>query len=314
MTLNTVTVSHIWEETPDIRCLALRPDRSPIRVIPGAHLNVHLTGGIIRQYSIWNGLEDTDAYLIGVKRDPKGRGGSVAMHALREGDRIQISAPVTNFTLVQSSRPALLLAGGVGITPLLSMAQHLTAGRHTHTLHLFVRGLNHVPFRSQLQTLPDAPIHVGLAPPVLDDMLTGLLRRRAAEAHLYLCGPGPFMDLVVKTAQVAGWPVDRIHLERFSAEPISIPNPGDSFDVILKQSGKTIRVFENQTIVEALESAGVNVLTSCEQGVCGTCLTRVLKGTPDHHDQYLSSTEQATGKSMMICVSRCKHGPLVLDL
>ncbi|MCY4304293.1 MAG: PDR/VanB family oxidoreductase [Aestuariivita sp.] len=314
MTLTTVTISHIWEETPDIRCLALRPDSGTIRITPGAHLNVHLTDGIIRQYSIWNGPEDTDAYLIGVKLDPQSRGGSVAMHALREGDRIQIGAPLTNFTLVPSSRPALLLAGGIGITPLLSMARHLAAGQHAHTLHLFVRGLDHVPFRKQLEALPDAPIHIGLAPPVLGDMLAGLLQHPTTEAHLYLCGPGPFMDLIMTTARATGWPADRIHLERFSVAPITVTRSTNSFNVVLKRSGKTVHVPENQTIVEALEAVGVNVLTSCEQGVCGTCLTRVLKGTPDHRDQYLSSNEQATGESMMICVSRCKHGPLVLDL
>ncbi|MCY4302655.1 MAG: PDR/VanB family oxidoreductase [Aestuariivita sp.] len=314
MTLNTVTVTRIWEETSDIRGLALRPNSGTIHFAPGAHVDLHLPGRIIRQYSLCNGPTDTDAYLIGVKYEPDGRGGSAAVHALHEGDQIQVSDPRTNFALIQDTGPALLLAGGIGITPLLSMAQHLASIGHTHTLHLFVRGLDHVPFRAQMETLPDAPIHVGLAPPALNDMLTGLLRRPAAGTHLYLCGPGPFMDLITTTAQAAGWPADQIHLERFSATPLTVARSDDSFTVILKHSGQTIHVSATQTIVEALEAAGVDVLTSCEQGVCGTCLTRVLKGTPAHRDHYLTTAEQATGESMMICVSRCKQGPLVLDL
>jgi len=314
MTTLAATITQALDETSEIRSLALRPASGPVAFAPGAHIDVHLPGGLIRQYSLWNGSEDTDAYLIGVKREPKGRGGSATIHALKEGDQVQISAPRNSFELQPGAGPALLLAGGIGITPLLSMAQHLAVKGRAHRLHLFVRGLSHVPFRERLDALHGVAIHVGLAPPALDDVLAGLLRRTSRDAQLYLCGPRPFMDLVEAIAQSTGWSEDQIHLERFAADPEAEVGIAQDFDVVINSSGQMVHVNENQTIAEALDAAGVDVLTSCEQGVCGTCQTPVLSGQPDHRDDYLSAAEKAAGESIMICVSRCKAGPLVLDL
>lgn len=310
-----VTVSRIWQETPEICCFELIPDQGgPVTFTPGAHIDVHLPNDLIRQYSLWNGPDDTQSYLIGVKREPHSRGGSVAVHNLVQGDKLQISDPRNNFELDAGDGPALLLAGGIGITPLLSMARHLNAKGRDHCLHLFARDAVHAPFQNELAVLPEAPVHLGLVPTALDRVLAGILDGPAPDAHLYLCGPGPFMDLAERQAALAGWTAAQVHLERFSADPNGLDNGGEGFEVLLKQSGKSICVEEGKTIIEAMEAAGIVHLTSCEMGVCGTCMATVIEGEPDHRDQYLNDTEKASGKVIMPCVSRCKGKRLVLDL
>jgi len=306
----TATITQVWDETPEIRCFALRPNAGTQPFEPGAHIDMHLPGGMIRQYSLWNG-QDRDTYLVGVKRQAEGRGGSEAMHTLQAGDQIEISAPRNNFALHEGPGPTLLLAGGIGITPLLSMARHLAAEGRDHRLCVFARGLDHVPFRTHLD---DAGCYVNLPPAEAVTALDGLMQDPDPSAHVYLCGPGPFMDAAETAAMRAGWLSDHIHLERFSAEAPIRDADDTGFDVVLKSSGQTVHVSDDQTIVEALVAAGIDVLTSCEQGVCGACLTTVLDGTPEHYDQYLSAVEKAEGKSMMICVSRCASRRLLLDL
>ena len=311
----TVTVKRLWDETPEIRCLELAPaDGTPLAFEPGAHVEVHLPDKMIRQYSLWNGPADQSSILIGVKKEPQSRGGSVAMHSLSEGDTLVIGAPRNNFALHDNDGPAILLAGGIGITPLLAMARHRAAQNRLCTLHLFARDASHAPFSKELSDLPEAPVHLGLNPPTLNKVIGGILSNADPMAHLYLCGPGPFMDLVEREAALAGWPADHIHLERFSIDPDTLELDGDSFEVVLRQSGKTIQVEPEQTIIEAMELAGIEPLTSCEQGVCGTCMTTVIDGVPDHRDQYLNDDEKAAGTLIMPCVSRCKGPRLVLDL
>ncbi len=308
-------IVRVWEATPEIRCFALVPvDGPPAPFTPGAHLEVHLKGGLIRQYSLWNGPEDRDAYLIGVKREAHGRGGSVAMHELGVGDVLEIGVLRNNFEMAEGGGPPLLLAGGIGITPLLSMARQVAARGQPGALHLFARSAPQTPFLDLLTALPGAAVHLGLLPPALDRVVRGLLAAPDPQGHLYICGPGPFMDLVEREAILAGWPSSRVHLERFSIDPSRLDQSGGEFEVVLKRTGKTLRVAEGQTIIAAMEEAGITPMTSCEQGVCGTCLTTVLEGVPDHRDQYLNASEKALGTLIMPCVSRCKGARLVLDL
>ncbi len=315
MTSQIVTIQRIHQETPEIKTFELLPDGGQlIEFSPGAHIDVHLPGGLMRQYSLWNGPSDRDAYRIGVKREAKGRGGSAAMHELCEGDRLEVSFPRNHFELQDSDGPAILLAGGIGITPILAMARHLAAEGRPHVLHLFARDTTFAPFLSQLTRLPEAPVHLGLIPPTLVKVIAGILAQPDSTAHLYLCGPGPFMDIVEQQAAIAGWARDRVHMERFSASPESLNLTGDGFEVVLQRSGRTIAVAVGETIIEAMAAAGITPLTSCEQGVCGTCMTTVLEGTPDHRDQYLNAAEKASGTLIMPCVSRCKGKRLVLDL
>lgn len=311
----TATVTRIWEETPEIRCLELVPESGTVgEMAPGAHTEVHLPGGFVRQYSLWNGPDQRTSYLIGVKREPQSRGGSAAVHRLNVGDKIEIGALRNNFHLVPSDGPAILLAGGIGITPLLSMARACKAQGRPHVLHLFARDSAHAPFLKELSELGDAPVHLGLVPPTLDKVLKGILAEPTADANLYICGPGPFMDLVERLAAMAGWPSGRVHLERFSIDPDDIDTSGGGFEVILAQSGQTVFVNEGETIIGAMEKAGLVPLTSCEQGHCGTCMATVIEGEPDHRDSYLSRAERESGKVIMPCVSRCKGKRLILDL
>lgn len=311
-----VVVADLWDETPDVRCFELRPvDPLPLPPAePGAHIDVHVGPSLIRQYSLWNGPAEAGAYFIGVKREPHSRGGSVAMHRLTIGSRLTISPPRNNFRLAANDAPALLLAGGIGITPLLAMARHLDANKMPFQLHLFSRSRELAPFASKLAGLAHARVHCGVLPPTLDGLLTGLLAAHSRQTHVYICGPSPFMELAARLAAGNDLPPDNIHLEYFAAEQPALDASALSFDVEARQSGITVTVAPHQTIAQALIDAGVDLLTSCEQGVCGTCATAVLEGEPDHRDQYLNRMEHASGKIMTPCVSRCKGGRLVLDI
>jgi len=309
-----VKVARLWDDTPEIRCFELVPlNGSVAEFTAGAHIEVHLSGNMVRQYSLWNGPEERNAHLIGAKREQESREGSAQMHELAQGDTIKIGALHNNFEL-RPDGEAILLAGGFGITPVLSMSRQMQAAGRRAVLHLFARDADNAPVLKELAHLPEAPVHLGLNPPTLDKVLLGILSDPPAGAHLYFCGPGPFMNLVEQTALSTGWPLSRTHLERLSIDPEDIDTSGDRFEVVLRQSGQTILVNEGQTIVEAMEAVGLVPLTSCEQGVCGTCLTEVLEGKPDHRDQYLNETEKAAGKLILPCVSRCKGERLVLDL
>jgi vanillate O-demethylase ferredoxin subunit len=311
-----VLIKRLWAETPEIRCFELEAQdgqRLP-SATPGAHIDVHLSEDLIRQYSLWNGPEDIETYFIGVKREPVSRGGSAGMHALNEGEPLTISEPKNNFELIRTSGPSLLLAGGIGITPILSMARHLKAEGLEARLHLFSRSEAHCPFVDVLKNKLGAEIHVRLMPPDLDQVIERLLRSMADDAHLYICGPGPFMSLVRAGAAKTRWPESNVHLEYFSAEPASSTAEDQPFELVLHKSGRTISVKPDQTIIRAMEEAGVSILTSCEQGVCGTCVSNVIEGEPDHRDQYFNATERASGKLITPCVSRCKGKRLVLDL
>lgn len=311
-----VCIEKVWDETPEIKCFELvTTDGSALPEIdPGSHIDVHLSDGLIRQYSLWNGPDVTDRYCIGVKRERESRGGSIAMHALKQGDTISIDFPRNNFSLQTGSGHTVLLAGGIGITPLLSMAQHLAAEGKPAALHLFARDAEHAPFQKELAKLPLAPIHLGLVPPTLDGVLKGILGNLDADAHVFMCGPGPFMELVDKTAAICGVDPGHLHMEYFSVSPDTLDLTGDSFEVIFSKSGKSAVVSEDQTIIEVMEELGIEFLTSCEQGVCGTCLATVVDGQPDHRDHYLSEAEKSSGKVIMPCVSRCSGKRLVIDL
>lgn len=314
MTLRTV-IARVWNETAEIKCFELRAlgDISLPPATPGAHIDVHLDDGLTRQYSLWNGPADTDAYFIGVKREPQSRGGSAAMHQLTLGQVLEIGEPRNNFPLSETTGLSLLLAGGIGITPLLSMMRFLEAHSRPVQLHLFSRNAALAPFRTLLNGNANATHHVGLLPPKLDAVLSDLVKGRKPDDRLYICGPGRFMELAQTIATENGWPTDRTHLEYFTLEQQPAGTNAE-FELVLQKSAKHLIVKSDQTIIAALQDAGVEILTSCEQGVCGTCVTAVLEGEPDHRDVYFNPQERASGKLITPCVSRCKGKRLVLDL
>lgn len=315
-----VVVRQVRAETSEIRSFIF--EAAPGEVLPpfeaGAHIEVQPLPGIYRQYSLVNAPYERDRYVIGVKREQNGRGGSSAMHAqLREGARIRIGRPRNNFTLTRSGGRSLLLAGGIGVTPLLSMAQQLARDEAEFELHYFARSNQELAFR---ELITDAPwsdrvcYHFGLVPPILDDVLADLLRERAEGDHVYLCGPGPFMDLACAQATAAGWPQGAVVLERFSNAPPRLVPGEDEFVIRLASSGLELTVPSDKTIIEVLRANGIEIKTSCEQGVCGTCVTGVLEGEVEHNDLYLTDDEHESGKLMTLCVSRARSKYLVLDL
>lgn len=283
---------------------------------PGAHIDVHVTPSIIRQYSLLNGPSETAIYRIAVKLEPQSRGGSRRVHDdIQVGQVITISAPRNNFPLHADAPFSLLLAGGIGITPILGMARHLQAQGRPFALHYFTRAPEHTAFRALLAESGMATsvhFHEGVEFAQVESSLREILGARGEGARLYMCGPRPFMDLVATLS--AGWPAGTVHREDFSADPAALMQEGDTFKVKLARSGGVYEVPAGESIVDVLARHGIEVNVSCQQGICGTCLTAVLEGTPDHRDMYLTDDEKEEGKQMTPCISRSKTPLLVLDL
>jgi vanillate O-demethylase ferredoxin subunit len=281
----------------------------------GAHIDVQATPSTIRQYSICNDPADRSKYRLAVLREPASRGASAAIHDLLQvGHTVKVSRPRNNFSLSPHAERSILVAGGIGVTPLLSMAYALHAQGRAFELHYTTRSRDKAAFVGELQ-------RAGFADRVRlyhDDGVHGqrfdaavVLPPPSPGTHLYVCGPGGFMDAVVATARAAGWSADHIHLERFTAE---VSTEGESFTVVAARSGVTIPVAADETIGAALTAAGIDLPMSCQQGVCGTCLTDVIDGIPDHRDQYLTDGEKAANKQMTPCCSRSRTPVLTLAL
>jgi vanillate O-demethylase ferredoxin subunit len=283
----------------------------------GSHIDVQLPNGITRQYSLCNDSAERHRYLIGVLKDPSSRGGSKAMHDLvNEGDMLQISAPKNHFSLAREAKRSILLAGGIGITPILCMAERLEIAGEDFELHYCTRSRERMAFHDRIRHAgfsAKAAFHFDDGTEAQKLQLDALLATPHPGTHLYVCGPKGFMDAVLAKARASGWPESQLHYEFFAAEVVKSEHDG-SFEVKLASSGKVVRVRKDVTVVQALSDAGVEVPTSCEQGVCGTCLTRVLEGHPDHRDMYLTPAEQAANDQFLPCCSRAKSPLLVLDL
>jgi len=283
----------------------------------GAHIDVQIKEAITRQYSLCNKPTERHRYQIAVLRTSTSRGGSMAIHDdLHVGDELTISAPRNHFPLAEEAPHHLLLAGGIGITPLLCMAERLTIAGHAFHLHYCARSPDRTAFRQRIHDSPFAhqvSFHFDNGP---SEQLLNLVQtvcEAPSGSHLYTCGPKGFIAAALAAARGASWPETRIHYEFFSAERVQ-PATDSAFDVQLASSSRVVRVAADQTIVAALAAAGIVVPTSCEQGVCGTCLTRVLGGEPDHRDLFLTDDEHAANDQFLPCCSRSKTQRLVLDL
>jgi ferredoxin-NADP reductase len=280
---------------------------------PGAHIDVHLPTGDVRQYSVVNASGEGGHYVIGVKREPASRGGSAALHdTVRVGDLLGISAPRNNFPLRRDAELTILVAAGIGATPLLAMAQALQRHGRAYELHYFAQSPAHLAFPERLAALGAAVRrHIGLGPDETRTQLQEILGS-AAGRQVYVCGPAPVIEATREIAAASGWPPQSVHFEYFA-------NTGEidrrsSFDVALARSCLTVRVAAGQTILEAVRAAGVDVPSSCEQGACGTCIATVIEGDPVHQDVYLNAAEKAAGDALLTCVSRSASPRLVLDL
>ena len=278
----------------------------------GGHIDIRLPNGMLRQYSLCNPQTERHRYVIGVKRDPASRGGSRFMHdELRVGTLLRTSLPRNTFPLAECAAHSVLVAGGIGITPIRSMVDRLQRLGRSWELHYSVRSRAEAVFLDELRAgHARMRLHVDAeAPGILMD-IAGIVRAAPQESHLYCCGPAPMLKAF--EAAAAARPESLVHVEYFSSD---VPVAADGgFSVRMAKSGRIVPVQPGQTILDALKAAGVHAPFSCAQGVCGTCETRVLDGVPDHRDIILSPQEKASNQTMMICCSGSKTPMLVLDM
>jgi ferredoxin-NADP reductase len=283
----------------------------------GSHIDVHVRDGLVRQYSLCNDPRETHRYLIGVLRVPDSRGGSSTMHdEVQEGDLIEIGEPKNHFPLARGAKRSLLVAGGIGVTPILCMAERLANIGADFEMHYCTRSRARTAFVNRIERAAFASrvsFHFDDGPPEQKLDFAALLNSPRADTHLYVCGPKGFMDFALSTAKQQGWPEHRVHKEFFSSD-IGSSASDTEFDIKIASTGKVYRVAREQTVIAALLQHGIEIPTSCRQGVCGTCLTRVMDGEPEHRDIYLSDDERARNDLFTPCCSRAKSAMLVLDL
>ncbi|MGW6269485.1 PDR/VanB family oxidoreductase [Streptomyces sp. NPDC055060] len=307
-TLTLLVRRMTWEADGVLSVELTHPEGKPLPAwTPGAHLDLH-TGGHVRQYSLCGDPRNGSAYRIGVLNEASSRGGSRHVHTtLRPGQSVTASEPRNHFAL-EEAPGYLFVAGGIGITPLLAMAREAARRGADWRMVYGGRTRGSMAFTDELAALggevtvvpQDEHGHIDLAA-ALDVLPEGTL--------VYCCGPEPLLAAVE-----ARCPADRLRVERFSAPVVERTGDDSAFEVECRRSGVTLSVDEDTSVLQAAEAAGITVASSCQEGICGSCETRVLDGTPDHRDFLLSEAEHAANTSMMICVSRCASGRLVLDL
>lgn len=313
-----VRVVHKRYETADVALfeLAMQSGSDLPPFTAGAHIDVFMPGGAVRQYSLCNDPDETERYVIGVLRSATSRGGSEAMHAqVMEGDLLKISTPRNLFPL-HSAEHTLLFAGGIGVTPMLSMAEQLSRTGASFELHYCARAEEHAAFLNRLETSAYSDkvfIHFDDGDPSSHLDLAASLQAGHADTRLYVCGPQGFMDWVIGTARAQDWPADRIHSESFGGTS-DTGAQGDSFEVELKRTGAVYTIAADKSVATVLLEAGFDIPVSCEAGVCGTCMTRVLEGEIDHRDSYLTDEERAKNDCFTPCCSRARSPRIVLDL
>ncbi len=288
----------------------------------GAHIDVEVGEGLIRQYSLCNHPDEQHRYQIAVLKVDGSRGGSTGMHErFAVGSILKISEPKNHFPLAASAKKSLLFAGGIGVTPILCMAERLAQTKADFDFHYCGRGAERMAFVERIRASSFASkvrFHFD------DGTPDGKLNVKAAlgkngwfgpprDVHIYVCGPAGFMDWVLNTAKENKWREEQLHKEYFAASPSAHADDVE-FEVQLTSSGKTYIIPANLPITKALRKHGIEVPVSCEEGICGTCLTRVIDGVPDHRDLFLSAKERARNDQMTLCCSRAKTPRLVLDL
>jgi vanillate O-demethylase ferredoxin subunit len=250
-----------------------------------------------------------------VLKTPDSRGGSVAVHALQSGARIKIAPPRNTFALVEDAPASLLVAGGIGVTPMIAMASRLAALGRPFTIHYCARRREDAAFIPQLQALAaegTLSLHFSDEPHPGRFHARNALLAAPAGAHIYVCGPVRLIESVLAAGRELGWSEDRLHSELFKAAPLDAD--AQAFDLHLIRSGRVLHVSAQQTALDVLVAHGVDIPSSCAQGICGTCVTRVIDGVPDHRDRYLTPAEHDSGKVFTPCCSRARTPVLVVDL
>lgn len=296
--------------------LASCSDQPLPRFTAGSHIDLSLGNGLTRQYSLCGDPAADAPYRIAVLREPQSRGGSSFVHSdLTEGARLTISAPRNLFELDETLDAYVLMAGGIGVTPIVAMAHRLHALGKPFTLHYCARSRDDAAFLEELSTAPFASSvrlhHDDDASTALD--LDAAFGGDGAARGLYVCGPAGFMDFAFDAALARGWTSSQLHREDFAARPVD--TEGDQpFTLVIRATGEEIVVPVGVTAARAIEDAGHFISLSCEQGICGTCLTPVLDGVPDHRDAFQTDEERARNDQFTPCCSRARSPVLVIDI
>lgn len=313
-------VTAIRDLAPRIRAFRLEDanGRELPSASPGSHIDLDLPLPAVdrrRSYSIVSCADTRDHYEIAVLRDERGRGGSVFMHErVRVGDVLSCSVPRNTFPLAKDAASHLLVSGGIGITPILSMIRHLERAGAEYEAHCCARAPELMPYLDQLIAIAGAKAHVYFdgGDPARGLDLVRLLAVPRAGRHLYVCGPSCMNEAAVEIAAQSGWPADAVHLENFAPPP---PRAQDrEIEIVLARSGRTLIVPACKTILDALIEAGEDPIYDCKAGNCGVCATRVIEGIAEHRDNVLSEAEREGSREMCICVSRAVTARLMLDL
>jgi vanillate O-demethylase ferredoxin subunit len=312
-----LVVASVTPLTPAIKAFVLRgANGAPLPAFtPGAHLGVQVMqpNGHAgqRAYSLARPHGDADSYEIAVLHEPQGAGGSAWMHGLKEGAVLSAHAPRNDFALHRGEAAPLLVAGGIGITPLLCMARALAAEGRAFEFVYATRSAQATAYLREVRALGGTLVHDGGDPSRGLD-LRALLSAPAPGRHLHVCGPRGMVQAVVDTARALGWPDAHVHFELFAG---ALEQAGDTaFEVRTLRSGKTLTVPPGQSLLDVLIAAGLDPLYDCRQGDCGVCAVDVVEGVPDHRDHNLSPREKAGGKTLCTCVSRALTPQLVLDI
>lgn len=306
-----LVVSGLRDNAPGVRSVTLaRPGGAPLPgFAPGSHLVVEC-GTVSNAYSLTGDPVAPATYEISVLELPHGAGGSSWVHRLRVGDPVAVLSPRSAFAPVLSARRHVLVAGGIGITPIVShLRSAVLWGRDVEVLYAYRDG--HAAHLDDVVALAGDRARFFTDRASFGEHLAGTLADQPVGSHLYTCGPAGFMDHVVETARGLGWPNSRVHLERFGAEAL---DPGEPFDAVLTRSGRTISVASGTSLLEALEADGIEVPNLCRQGVCGECRIGVRSGPARHRDLFLSDAEKAAHDTLMACVSRAEGDRLEIDL
>lgn len=283
---------------------------------PGAHIDVHLPGAYIRQYSLCAPL-DSAHYEIAVLNDINSRGGSKTIHELiNKGDTLLISEPKNHFPLAIDANKSLLFAAGIGITPILSMTETLAATGKNFELHFCAQNQQKTPYYERIAQdswASKAHFHFSQGDTNKRLDVLPLLTKPEPGTHLYVCGPAAFMDDILAKAQQAGWPEESLHREYFSAAEID-HSSDHAFEIMINSSGQVLEVPIDCTILNVLEDNGIFIPVACEEGVCGTCVTGLLEGQADHKDVFMTNEEKTQMNKITPCCSRAISQRLVLDL
>jgi vanillate O-demethylase ferredoxin subunit len=312
----TVEVADVRAEARDVVTVELRaPGGAALPPFePGAHLDLHLPNGLVRQYSLTNDWRERDRYVIGVGRAADSRGGSSYVHrSVRAGAQLTISPPRNNFALDPAAERFLFIAGGIGVTPIVAMIRWCVANARPWRLIYAARSRQRAAFYEELCALAKecAQFHFDDEAGEVLDVAQAIAGWSQGE-RIYCCGPAPLMDAVKALSE--GLPQDTVRFEWFTTADKDKPRESGAFVVKLERSGVELPVPVNKSILEVLEENGFERPFSCREGLCGTCVTNVLAGEPEHRDYVLSDEERESGKLMTICCSRSKSPILTLDL